>query len=911
MRLLPLALAAALLAGCDSGSAPPPDYTLSAQAYDPHPQVPAILRDVALIDDDARFTAPFVPGHRTTMDGRVALRVQGGPPGTTQLAQNLSFYLFVPEKLDAPVLDGPAGATILADTEPFDVVFPPALDPEVERLGHHAICDPTTEFPVAGERPNPYPCGNDGRNDCYDITVVSSTSPGLDAQMWGTPVTVEIEAPKTRDARIVDVRLGEPVAGTVIRSMTEFTEPAVTLDGRLLTGRLGRFPRRWINPVTGERKTRQYDLAYALLPDDAEPCDVTGWTDFHPMSHAPFDPRMIGRYGLAAYPFRDSEGNLIPDGEDLGGTYPWVDREGANVFMAAVHGRIVEQSEEKYPRRCVTPGCEDFMENTDWDRGYLVAGLWTHGKFVQVDGMINHLDWAVGVTPASHWLVDLYRDPDGNAVPVRVGSGRFIDAVRYAGGPYPAGYTHNANIVDSLQNLPNHHLHAQPTTPRDVVWLMSNGVATDEIAFDDFLDPDALIVSNMRASVTQLHDEAGASLAIPHHWNGDVRTLLKPFVLQMYPLEPDGFEEIHLQNAATSLRWNVPAYGLVEAATGRVEPAALGGVEGKGFWLSGDNAVRYAVPDQPRDIVAEDTFVGIFVDPRAGEDEVRELLRFPDGTAVRLVGRSQLLYVVDDVVVRVVELPDTDERWIHLAWRLRDGHRDVTFLHDGFALDRWVADEPLFTMVAGDLVVGRETAPWTGVRGWIDDLVVLAHDVDPEVACNHARGTLVRLDAAPRAWNAIAARHPRWAHDEVASAAGGSSGERFACWRDIAGDRAAHLRNLPEGTVSVRQAIHFPEGPLRAGQPRPDSSANPFCLSCHREEGLGGLSTAALEYRPEVAAEDDPRRQPLQPPRRVFGNIPAGWIPAGPGPGGPDVDLQAPPEGLVIDPWVLPEAERE
>ncbi len=88
--------------------------------------------------------------------------------------------------------------------------------------------------------------------------------------------------------------------------------------------------------------------------------------------------------------------------------------------------------------------------------------------------------------------------------------------------------------------------------------------------------------------------------------------------------------------------------------------------------------------------------------------------------------------------------------------------------------------------------------------------------------------------------------------------------------------------------------------------PRPDSSDNDFCLSCHHEEGQGGLSIDALELDAATVAEHDLRRQPTQPPRRVFGNIPADWIPPGAGPGGPSEALVAPPEGLLIDPWVLP-----
>ncbi|MEZ4266540.1 MAG: hypothetical protein R3F39_09190 [Myxococcota bacterium] len=889
----------------------PPVYA----ARDRHPEPPAILRDVALIDDDAKFTRPYVPGHRTTMDGRVAIRVQGGPPGTEVITTSLSFFLFTPEALSQPIMPGPAGAQILAQTDPFNVLFPPALDPAVTVLGHHAICDPTEPFPVAGERPNPYACGPADAHDCYDLTIISTTAVTLTSQLWGTPVTVEVASPKTAQARIIRAELGEPVAGALIPANNEWTEPAVTQDGRLLTGRWGRAPREWTNPETGVTLLRPYDLAYSVLPDGAAPCDITGWTRFHPMSHAPYDPQMVGRYGLANYPFRDSEGQPIPDGEDLGGTYPWVDREGDNVFMAGIPGRIVEQSHTAYPRRCVTPGCESYLENTDWDRGFLVAGAWTHGKFVLLDAMINNQDWAVGVTPAAHWMVDLYKDTDGQAVPVRFGAGRYIDAIRTIGGPYPPGYSHNANILDSLQNVLNHTHAARPVTPRDVVWLMSTGVATDEVAFDDFVDPNAFIVSHMQASVTQIYTDDGESLAFPRYWNGQLRELTIPLPLpEVYVLRPGVEAEVHVQNAATSLDWKVPAYGLVEPGLARIEPVALGGIKGKGYWSSGEAPVRYAVPSQERPISGVAWTIGLFVDSRGGDSENRALMTFPDGSAVHLVGRSRLRYRVAEVPVHEVILPEAligDSGWVHLGWRVRPGHRDVTLLVNGYALDRFQSPEPLFQMSEGEFVLAGPAAgvpDFQGVRGWLDELVVLAHDVNPEVACNHAHGTMVRVDDSAT-WAATAAAYPAWAHAEVAATAAGAPGARYACFHDYRSDYAAHLDNIPAGTTGMRERINFPEGPLRAGAPRPDSSGNSFCLSCHSDSGKGGLTLAALKRQPEIPAEEDRRRQPTQPPRRVFGNIPAGWLPPGAGPGSPLEAQRAPAEGLLVDRWLLPAAE--
>lgn len=889
----------------DSGSdgpAPTPLAGPEPATYNRHPEPPAIFRDVAMVDDEGRWKAPYVPGLRTTQDGRVGLRVQGGP-------DTFSFYLMVPERLQEPIVTGPAGPEILADPTPVRVVFPPAQAPDLQRIGHHAICDPTHEFPAPGERTNPYPCGPELAHDCYDFTVISSISANFEARMWGTDVTVEVAEPKTVGARIVDVTLGEPVAGALLPFSFEWAEVAVTIDGRLLSGRWGGFDRAWTNPQTGEVLRRKYDLGYSFLPDSFEPCDITGWTDFHPISHAPYDPNLQGRYGVAAYPFRDTEGRLIEDGEDMGGSYPWMDREGANVFMTGIPGVLTEQPYDDFPRRCVVEGCERFEYEPDFDRGFLVAGLWTHGRLVHLDGRLNNVDWSVGLRPDAHMHVDLYQQADGTPVSVRFGAGR-----GHSGDSPPPGHPGNENILDSLQNMPNFWPAARPVTPRDVVWVMSTGVVTDEVVFDDFLDPRAFIVSNMQPSITQLRDAQGRTMGIPRHWNGQRRVVLAPFPvsnLTPYELVHGEYDEVHVQNAATSPLFEVPAYGLVEAGTGRTEPVALGGVHGRGFWLDGDNRIRYEVPEQAEPgPIAASWYVGIFVDVRTTEGATRALLTFPDGTSVRLVDGDTVQYVADELVWHEVALPASESAWRHLGWRLLDDNRDVTLLVDGFPLDRYAGSRSWFAIEPGELVVGRAGdrsggARDVGVRGWIDDFKVLAHDVDPEVACNHAGGTLVRVDASAE-WAARAARHPEWAHEAVAAAAGHDAGSRYACFHDYSGDYLANLADIPAGTTSIREAILFPEGPLIAGAPRPDSSTNAFCLSCHHEEGNAGLGLGALVYDPGLLLEHDPRRQPLQPLRRVFGNIPAGWIPPGDGPGSPTEAFVAPAEGALVDPWVLP-----
>ena len=46
--------------------------------------------------------------------------------------------------------------------------------------------------------------------------------------------------------------------------------------------------------------------------------------------------------------------------------------------------------------------------------------------------------------------------------------------------------------------------------------------------FDDYLDPNAFIVSSMQGSITQLRGPGGSTYGIPKYWNGDKRVLWAP-----------------------------------------------------------------------------------------------------------------------------------------------------------------------------------------------------------------------------------------------------------------------------------------------------------------------------------------------------------------------------------------------
>ena len=243
----------------------------------------------------------------------------------------------------------------------------------------------------------------------------------------------------------------------------------------------------------------------------------------------------------------------------------------------------------------------------------------------------------------------------------------------------------------------------------------------------------------------QLYDEEGRSTSIPHHNNGQVRELDGIALIgAMYELFPEEHEDIHLQNGATS-SGECSRLRPVTAGTGRVEPAALGGVQGMDF-ARGTNEIRHAVPAQPQSTRDTDWTMGLHADPRYADDETHTLFTRPDGSQVRLLGRSTVQYVRKDRVRREVELPESSG-WMHLGWQLTNGNRTITFAFNGQPIDRWTSGKALFEMTEGDFIVGQ-AGELPGACGG-STTSYPAHGVNREVLCNHAGGTTLRVHSGP------------------------------------------------------------------------------------------------------------------------------------------------------------------
>ena len=878
------------------------------------PEAPAFARDVAMIVG-GQYTRPVVPPFRTSADGRVAMNVKA--PDNKPV-----FYLFTPEKLTSPIAANAPGATMLASTTAVNFgLTESSLHRHDASLGrgvvtNRTLCDASSAFPEASVTTNPTACGS---SDCYSLTVIAAynyvgANGKTSVELWGTPLSVRVDNPKTANARLGSITAGTPVKGPTW-PIFSFLEPMITSDGHLLVARTPDSQFTWpssTGPVTGS-----YNMVYSPGNPSASPCDVTQWTQLYPISHAPYDSAVNERYGFARVPFRDPEGAVVPDGVEFKGSYPWIDRGGKNLFFTSVSAMFFYGSsgtvKTRYPATCVpgqscvnptttsTIALEEEASNT---RGVSVAGLWTHGKMVLLDNLLNNIDYGLRIADDDQRLVSLYQPGTGplgtESGDVRLGSGRFNSGS--AG--WPAGSPANTSFIDSLENLFNHVPNARPLTVRDVVWTMNTGRGSDEVAFDDYLDPDVFIFSEMAGSQSF---SGGAMPKELYYHDGFVRTSLQ---------NGSGFsdnEQVRVQNAATapSERWAVPAYGRVTGG-GRLEPAALGGVRGKGLWLDGsDDTIEYTVGAQPQDIGNVPFYASLFVDSRFSDDTTaRRLLTFPDGSGIDVVGRHAVRYVSSGgVTLHTALLPASKplayKGFSHLGFVVDGGGTQVELYLDGFLLDSWTGSTALFRLSPGTFRVG--SAPGAaGVRGWVDEVKVILRRPDPESACNHARGTLIGLpEGYSGDWADAASRYPAASHDALSSRltlAAQPSFAKYACFVDYASELGAHLGAVPAGASSVRHSVLAPEATLVYGTPRPDTSANAFCRSCHVDGNPASLGIEAL-LPSSLLMEDDPRRQPFQPPRLVFGNVPAGYVPAT---GLPSTAQTATSTGFELDAWVFP-----
>jgi hypothetical protein len=896
------------------------------------PDAPAIPRQVTGVIKNysgttylnSSFTRPHVPGYRTTLDGRIGICVEGSTP---------KYTLFLPEKMSAPFLTNPAGSyTMTGTSDKWLDGYTSAgasgtqYTDGIQGVSHACLWDETPATVDASG------------NDVYNIKVVvtsNTNSGGARTRIFSTPIRIVVSNPKTTSAAITSItKTGTTTASPIYNFTCSGFEPMVVGNGRLIVLRIGSASWGWTDPVTGAAgitSGQGCDVVYSYYTSGVA-ADASLWGNLVPISHAPYDTRINNLFGFAREPFRDAEGNAIPDGEDIGGSYPWMDRHAKNLFIELCNDRLHylaggTYNNSRYPQTSVPEEPANYTTAEDSGRHQCVSvvGLWTHGKIVQIDNFLNDLDYAVGggdpAGPQSR-MVTLYQPntgPLGNEpAAIRLGYGRATIKM-------PAGENDNGNIIDSIESIFNYRKWAKPMNLRDVSWLMTDGKQADEVAFDDYLDPDAFIIAPMNGALTWVNNGTGINPTTHHSgWNSTTNTWGLP---------------IKLANAATptSARWVVPKSGLV-IGNGRLEPCASGGVHGKGFWMNGSIGLEFDVLAQPGDTATVKTvrqknwYMGLFVDCRFIDDSTeRRLITFPDGTSISLYGRRQILYANGaGSIVNRITLPTAltsspahvlddllpQKGWAHLAFQTRNNGTEVDFHLNGLLFHRWRdIYTSLFMPTVGKLSLGKPSAGTgiTGFSGWVDDFKMIAHAVDFETCCNHAGGTLIGLPTGftdTDGWKAkFADRYPQWAHDVISDHLkdyGETSQPKYACYYNYKQDFAVHLNNLPTNSVSLRQSIHFPEGPLYHNAPRPHSVQNQFCTTCHHSTAKPGLDLDAITLDTAFNAKDDNRRQPLQPPKRIYGKIPAGLIDnTHQASAQPATATTLPAGGKLIDEWML------
>lgn len=864
-----------------------------------------------------RALRPTIPSLRTSHDGRL-----GFGWGTGLL------YLLSPEKMKDHLPFSQPGLDILIDPKGTDSRY--GWDNFLMKPGETWSFAGVTICNHVPKEQQPRKCG---KNDCYDLSYMgfytkkgNGSSVNDLAYFRSRKVVVEVANPKTTQASIIDVRIApgselreksEPIqvdTAMVNRDFMSF-EPVTTSDGRLYVSRMSG------NGIKNSGNTNKtVDVYYMVAPLTAEPCDAAAFSYIKRMPKAPYDPDMRNpatttgkpRYGIAEYPMLDSFGRPIPE-DGFFPTYPWIDRAGNNLFFStggstlytfpwqfqsietAEPGRFIGdwvmlQNSERYPSRCLSdfPDCKQNKYNPEdrgGVRGYAVLGSWTRGKTVVFDGLVNHTDYGLKRGPRYHREIQLYQPENGFDGYVRVGSGREAGANGNGITNDLESFSENSEILgmggptgtmDSLENLFNTYRFLRPLFPRDAVWTLNTGIGSEEIIFDDSLDSRALIVSSMVAgaefqSMAWWHDEWKYADGFTRKGDGQKDQAAQPVLIQ---------------NAATATNLPIPAYGHLNV--GRVEPIALGGIHGRGLWLDGNNSLSYSFP---RALSGSDLFFSVFFDSRSPDESLRQLAEFPDGTQVLV--NSQGLRIQKGSESFAVAIPAAKRSWTHLGLAISSGGKIIDIYFNGMKFQTFNTQTAFFG-ISGGLVLraGKNSQKSTpGFRGWIDELKLFAYIPTSEVICNHAFGSLYWLKPGANAgWQTIADRYPTSTHAEIynqlpgayASEKGIPNSARFVCGANYTSYKEIYraLLRESEGLGSIREALLFAvpnsngyeDARLSWNGKRADYRENKFCLTCHSNSERRGLMMVALEPG-QLCTLEDPRRQPLQAPPLLVGQL--------------------------------------
>src|SRR4051794_4615311 len=462
MRHSMTVLSVLIITACaDSAPAPVATAPTFAVAASPRPK-PLIPPDILWTDGVQTINHASIPPSRASYDARITFESE-----TAAKRAGRCFRLIRPEILGGHI----TGSTqALGATERF--CLPAATFHASVRSGllgiQGAVCDAAPGQPQGRVDPrasngDPQPCSGDPASDCYHLTTIThfEADAGAPNEVWSRSFEVKVTNPKTPSAQIASVTaLGSAVK--MEQNTGSILEPVVSGDGRLLVYHDGR------------------TIKYAVNPPSSgfPPCDARGFNQARTIADMFGDPLMAS-YGIARFQLRDSENNPIPAGAEVGGSYPWIDRNAANLFVTTAGRPLYFQSptgiQPLYPvLSAPVPGASPNPPTTlDEIRaigdiggrsGITVMGLWTQGKMVVLDSRLNNSDLAIlqASPPIHDRMVDLYTATPGGT---RIGAS-------------------NNFFINSIENTLDYDPDLRPSLPRDVVWQLSSTTGTDEVAFD-------------------------------------------------------------------------------------------------------------------------------------------------------------------------------------------------------------------------------------------------------------------------------------------------------------------------------------------------------------------------------------------------------------------------------------------
>ncbi len=444
-------------------------------------------------------------------------------------------------------------------------------------------------------------------------------------------------------------------------SQYQLFEPSINADGRLMM----------INSNN--------DIYYSY--NDVGPCRADGWTTWHPLSHMPFDSNIRNHYPIGEamrngagqpIPFRYSDGSDIPDGAMIHGAYPWMDRNGRNVFFAAQnkrrnHIKSIEESGyvghrgESYNGAAVSGDATLNRPDGAAAKQVSVIGAWTQGQMIVLDNNLNFTDFG-GAQPVwwsgrRNYKLRLYQNEDVWVRP------------------------HGSSNIFSMEHVLNQYESLKPRLPFDVVWkVSSDNLHTTEVVFDDYVRNDILINLPMNAPMKKYKR---------------THTLFPGAPTDIF-FPDDGFEPVfddggqqnapksrfvsnpRLQNTATSstrfmTNALTPPRNIELRGGARIEPVGMGGVVGKGVYLDGkDDFIDVEMVAQD----GEEWLVSAWIDSRELDPtRLRTLFYFGDHSFIQ-ISRERILFFdrfssgQKTRTVNLERLGLDSEQFIHVAFRL-------------------------------------------------------------------------------------------------------------------------------------------------------------------------------------------------------------------------------------------------